>query len=111
MNSELQHKVAIVTGGAGGIGTHISKTFAAAGARVVVASRNQERLDAVVSEIVAQGGEALAVATDITVPEQVDALISRTVEQFGHLDVMVNNAGAVRGCAHLKIRPSMNGIG
>ncbi len=93
MTSELQNKVAIVTGGAGGIGTHISKTFAAVGARVVLASRNQERLDAVVSEIVAEGGEALAVATDITVSDQVDALIGRTVEQFGRLDVMVNNAG------------------
>ena len=90
---ELQGKVAIVTGGAGGIGTHISKTFAAAGARVVVASRSQERLDGVASDIAAQGGEALAVATDITVPEQVDALVRRTVERFGRLDVMVNNAG------------------
>lgn len=90
---ELHGKVAIVTGGAGGIGTHISKTFAAAGARVVLASRNQQRLDGVAGEIDAQGGEALAVATDITVPEQVDALVRRTVERFGSLDVMVNNAG------------------
>ena len=90
---ELENKVAIVTGGAGGIGTHISLEYARAGAAVVVASRNQERIDAVVDRIAGVGGRALAVATDITVPEQVDALIARTVAEFGRLDVMVNNAG------------------
>lgn len=90
---ELVNKVAIVTGGAGGIGTHISLEYARAGAAVVVASRNRERLDGVVAKIVGDGGRALAVATDITVPEQVDALIARTVAEFGRLDIMVNNAG------------------
>ena len=90
---ELQNKVAIVTGGAGGIGTHISLEYARAGAAVVVASRNQERIDGVVAQIADDGGRALAVATDITVPEQVDELIARTVSEFGRLDVMVNNAG------------------
>ena len=90
---ELKNKVAIVTGGAGGIGTHISREFARAGAAVVVASRNQARIDGVVAKITDCGGRALAVATDITVPEQVDGLIARTVSAFGRLDVMVNNAG------------------
>ena len=93
MSAELQGKVAIVTGGAGGIGTHISLTFARAGAKVVLASRNQERLDAVARKIDELGGEALAVATDITVPDSVEALMERTTAQFGRIDVLVNNAG------------------
>ena len=90
---ELNNKVAIVTGGAGGIGTHISLEYARAGAAVVVASRKQEHLDEVAGKITADGGRALAVATDITVPEQVDALVAQTVAEFGRLDIMVNNAG------------------
>ena len=90
---DLKNKVAIVTGGAGGIGTHICLEYARAGAAVVVASRKQERLDEVAGEIAEAGGRALAVATDITVPDQVDALIERTVAEFGRIDVMVNNAG------------------
>ena len=90
---DLENKVAIVTGGAGGIGTHIALEYARAGAAVVVASRKQERLDAVAAQIVGMGGRALAVAADITVPEEVEALIARTVAEFGRLDIMVNNAG------------------
>ena len=93
MNGELQDKTAIVTGGAGGIGTHISRVFARAGAKVVLASRNQERLDALVAEIAGEGGEAVAVATDITVRDSVEALMAATVERFGRIDVLVNNAG------------------
>ena len=90
---EIQGKVAIVTGGAGGIGTCIAKEYASAGAKVVVASRNQENLDKVVGEIEDQGGTAMAVATDITDSAQVDNLIATTVDKFGSVDVMVNNAG------------------
>jgi 3-oxoacyl-[acyl-carrier protein] reductase len=90
---ELQGKVAIVTGGAGGIGSCIAREYADAGARVVVASRNQENLDKVVQDIRETGGTALAVVTDITIPEQVDNLIDTTVGEFGSVDVMVNNAG------------------
>ena len=90
---DLDSKVAIVTGGGGGIGTHISLEYARAGAAVVVASRNQGRLDEVAAEIADLGGRALAVATDITAPDEVDALIAKTVAEFGRLDVMVNNAG------------------
>ena len=90
---ELEGKVAIVTGGAGGIGVHLSAEFAGAGAAVVVTSRQQEPLDEVVAKITADGGRALALVADITVPEQVDDLIARTVAAFGRLDIMVNNAG------------------
>ena len=90
---DLTDRVAIVTGGAGGIGTCIAKMYAEAGARVVVASRKKENLDGVVGEIESAGGTAMAVGCDITVPDQVDALIAETVGAFGRLDVMVNNAG------------------
>ena len=90
---DLNGKVAVVTGGAGGIGTGIAKEYGRAGATVVVASRNQEALDKVATEVAKLDVPTLAVATDITKPEQVDALVSTTVEKFGRLDVMVNNAG------------------
>jgi 3-oxoacyl-[acyl-carrier protein] reductase len=96
---DLQDKVAIVTGGAGGIGTCIAMEYARAGANVVVASRSQEKLEKVAAEIRGLGRESLAIATDVTVPEQVDEMVKRTVDKFGKLDIMVNNAG---GALHLK---------
>ncbi len=90
---ELQGKTAIVTGGAGGIGTFISKEYSRAGANVVVVGRNQENLDKVAADIKASGKEALAISTDITKPDQVDNMVKQTVDAFGQLDVIVNNAG------------------
>ncbi|HEY90718.1 MAG TPA: glucose 1-dehydrogenase [Dehalococcoidia bacterium] len=96
---ELQDKIAIVTGGAGGIGSSIAMEYARAGANVVVASRNQEKLDKVAAEIRALGRESLAIATDVSVPEQVDNLVKQTVDRFGRLDIMVSCAG---GALHIK---------
>lgn len=93
MSGQLSGRVAIVTGGAGGIGSRIAKEFASQGARVVVASRGQEKLDKIVAEIKSVGGEALGVATDVTDPAQVDNMVSRTIREFGQVDIMVNNAG------------------
>lgn len=90
---QLKDKIAIVTGGAGGIGSRIAREYAKAGAHVVVASRNQENLDKVAVEIRALGRESLAIATDVTIPEQVDNMVKQTLNKFGHLDIMVNNAG------------------
>lgn len=90
---DLKDQVAIVTGGAGGIGTEICREYARAGAKVVVASRKQENIERVAAEISELGAESLAVTTDITKPDDVDRLIAETVERFGRLDVMVNNAG------------------
>lgn len=90
----LEDKVAIVTGGAGGIGTHIAMTYAKAGASVVVASRNKENLDKVVAEIESEGGKAHAIATDITDQEQVENMVKETVDTFGRVDILVNNAGS-----------------
>ena len=90
---DIKDKVAIITGGAGGIGTCIAQEYAKAGGKVVVASRNQENLDKVVANIKDAGGEAMSVVADITKPDQVDNLIATTVEKYGVLDIMVNNAG------------------
>lgn len=90
---ELQDKIAIVTGGATGIGKAITLKYAKAGASVVVASRNQENLDKIADEITDLGKEFLVIATDITVPEQVDNMVRQTVDRFGRVDILVNNAG------------------
>ncbi len=91
---QLPGKVAIITGGGTGIGAAIAHEYVAAGAKVVLASRKQENLDKVAGEIKAAGGEALAIATDVRVPEQVDNAVKQTVDTFGRLDIMVNNSGA-----------------
>jgi NAD(P)-dependent dehydrogenase (short-subunit alcohol dehydrogenase family) len=89
----LDGKVALITGGSSGIGKCIALTYAKAGADVVVASRKQENLDKVTAEIKSLGRESLAIATDVKIPEQVDNMVKQTVDKFGRLDIMVNNAG------------------
>jgi NAD(P)-dependent dehydrogenase (short-subunit alcohol dehydrogenase family) len=89
----LDGKVALITGGSSGIGKSIALTYAEAGANVVVASRKQENLDKVAVEIKALGRESLAIATDVRKPEQVDNMVKQTVDYFGRLDIMINNAG------------------
>ncbi|MFL2536706.1 MAG: SDR family NAD(P)-dependent oxidoreductase [Candidatus Azotimanducaceae bacterium] len=93
MSGILEGKVAIITGGAGGIGSRIAQAYTEAGAKVVIASRNQEKLDFIVDRLQAIGGEAMAVATDVTVPEAVDNMVAKTIEAYGSVDILVNNAG------------------
>ncbi len=89
---DLVDKVAIITGGSRGIGRALALAFAEAGATVVVASRKQEGLDAVVAKIEAQGGKALAVPAHVGREETLTALVERAVEAFGGVDILVNNA-------------------
>jgi NAD(P)-dependent dehydrogenase (short-subunit alcohol dehydrogenase family) len=88
----LKDKVAIVTGASRGIGAEIARTFARSGAKVVVASRKIEGLEAVAKEITDAGGEALAHAAHMGKEEQVRELVDAAVERFGRVDVLVNNA-------------------
>jgi 2-dehydro-3-deoxy-D-gluconate 5-dehydrogenase len=90
---DLTPRVAIVTGGNGGIGLGIAKGLAAAGAAVVVAARNAEKSAAAVRALESAGGKAAAVAVDVTDQESCRALVAQTVERFGRLDILVNNAG------------------
>jgi 3-oxoacyl-[acyl-carrier protein] reductase len=92
--SDLKGKVAIVTGASKGIGAGIAKSFAAAGASVVVNyASSREGADRVVNEIAASGGKAIAVQGDVAKAEDVKRLFAEAKKKFGTLDVLVNNAG------------------
>ena len=93
MSTDLQGKVAIVTGGTSGIGRDSAILFAKSGAKVVVAGRREIEGKAVVDLIRAAGGEGLFVVTDVSKAAEVQALVQKTVEKFGRLDLAFNNAG------------------
>lgn len=95
MGITLAGKVAIVTGASSGIGYETVKLFAREGARVVAGARRKEALDALVDEIAAEGGAAIAVAGDVRDEAFARALVGTAVERFGGLDVAFNNAGTV----------------
>ncbi|GAB4587563.1 SDR family oxidoreductase [Nocardia sp. IFM 10818] len=91
----LADQVVVVSGVGPGLGRSICLEAAAAGAKVVLAARTESRLKEVAAEIEAEGGETLCVATDITDDEAVRNLVARTLETFGRVDALVNNAFAV----------------
>ena len=92
----LKDKVALVTGASQGIGRDTALALAGAGAKVAVAARNEEKLAALVKEISAAGGEALAVKMDVADADQVKAGFKQVLEKFGRLDILVNNAAVTR---------------
>jgi 3-oxoacyl-[acyl-carrier protein] reductase len=90
----LKNKVAIVTGSSRGIGTHIAKTLAQSGAKVVVNYANEHSgADQVVAEIRSAGGEAIAVKADVSKTAEVKALFDAAITKFGKVDLLINNAG------------------
>lgn len=91
----LSGKVALITGGGTGIGRACALAFAREGAKIAVAGRRREPLEAVVHEIESAGGKALALTCDVTQTASVAAALSQSERQFGRLDTIVNNAGAV----------------
>ena len=94
--SRLAGKVAVVTGSGRGIGRAIAIRYAQEGAQVVVTDIDGDNAKNVAEEIKSGGGEAIAVTTDVSQPDQVDALVAATLEAFGGLHVMLCNAGKVR---------------
>ncbi len=90
---QLTNKVAIVTGAGRGIGRAIAIAYAAEGAYVVIASRSEDQLNEVADEISANGGNVLAVPTDLRNRTEVENLVHKTVESYSQIDILVNNAG------------------
>ncbi|MCW5735754.1 MAG: glucose 1-dehydrogenase [Enhydrobacter sp.] len=90
---DLSGKVAVITGGNGGIGLGMARGMAAAGATIVVAGRDAEKNAGAVKEIVAAGGSASAIPVDVLREESCRALIAETIKAHGRLDILVNNAG------------------
>jgi 3-oxoacyl-[acyl-carrier protein] reductase len=93
MSKDLAGKIAIVTGGAGGIGSKIAHAFASNGAKVVIASRDEKKLKKVAADITAKGQTCVSMVCDVTNPDQVEQMVADTVKDLGGLDIMVNNAG------------------
>jgi 2-deoxy-D-gluconate 3-dehydrogenase len=98
---DLKGKVAIVTGGNGGIGFGMARGLAGAGASIVVAARDAAKSKSAVAELGQRGGRAIAVATDVTDPAGVKSLVAATLKEFGRVDILVNNAGInIRKAVH-----------
>jgi NAD(P)-dependent dehydrogenase (short-subunit alcohol dehydrogenase family) len=102
----LDGQVAIITGGGTGIGLEIAKLFGELGAKLVLAGRRREVLDAAVRELEQAGREALGVVTNVREADSVQAMVERAVERFGQVDVLVNNAGANFICPSVSISPN-----
>jgi 3-oxoacyl-[acyl-carrier protein] reductase len=100
----LKDKVAVVTGASQGIGRDTALALARAGAKVAVAARNEEKLAALVTEIEAAGGTALAVKMDVADADQVKAGFKQVIEKFGRLDILVNNAAITRDGLSMRMK-------
>ncbi|MCH7939403.1 MAG: SDR family oxidoreductase [Candidatus Marinimicrobia bacterium] len=89
----FKDQVTIITGASSGIGAELARQLAAGGARLALAARRAELLEEVAADCRQLGGQAVAVPTDITLPEQCAALVQRTVDSYGAIDMLINNAG------------------
>lgn len=93
MNENIAGKVIVITGASSGMGAAAARHLAAKGVSVVLAARRADRIDAIVGDITGSGGKAIAVATDVTRLDEMRRLAETTVNAFGRIDVLVNNAG------------------
>lgn len=93
MSNRIEGKVVAITGASSGIGEATARLLAAKGAKVFLGARREDRLAAVVADIVRDGGQAAATKVDVTRRAEVDAFVRGAVKQFGRMDVLVNNAG------------------
>jgi NAD(P)-dependent dehydrogenase (short-subunit alcohol dehydrogenase family) len=93
MDLELNGKVVLITGGSDGLGAAAARKIAAEGGRVAICARGQDKLHAVAHAINTSGGEALAVPTDVTRPDQLEHFVQAALQKWGRIDALVNNAG------------------
>ncbi len=93
MKKRFQNQVVIITGASSGIGAATAKLFAKEGAKTVLVSRNKQKLQKVAREINSFGGDPLIVPTDVAIQKQVAIMVSQVLDEFGHIDVLFNNAG------------------
>lgn len=98
----LKGRVAIVTGGGQGLGRHFAKAYARVGVIPVIAELNEDKADSVREEVEAMGGKALAVKADVTAESDWKSVVDKTLEAYGRLDILVNNAAYFSG---IKMRP------
>lgn len=96
MSTRLKHKVALVTGGASGIGEAICLRFAEEGAQVAVADLNADAADMVVKKILEAEGEALGIEVNVCHQEEVQQMVGKVLKRFGRIDILVNSAGVSR---------------
>ncbi|UCS92588.1 SDR family oxidoreductase [Echinicola marina] len=89
----LNNQVAVITGASKGIGLSIAEFFAAAGAKVVISSRNQQALDEVATRLNDKGYDVIGVACNVSHPDELESLVNKTIEVYGQIDILVNNAG------------------
>lgn len=97
-------KIAVVTGASRGIGRSISLALSAAGATIVAMDMDQSATDAIVAEIKAAGGKALAVVGNVTLPEDAEKMIDAAMNEYGRVDILVNNAGITRDGIFLRMK-------
>lgn len=100
---KLDGKTAIVTGGGRGLGAQIAEGFAEAGANVVLCSRKVEACEEMAEKLKQQGVRTMALECDVTKPEDVERVVKKTLEEFGTIDILVNNSGATWGAPVLEM--------
>ena len=93
MCNNIEGKVVVITGASSGLGEATARLLSAQGASIVLGARRVGRLQSLADELTGSGGQALAVPTDVTHRDQVQKLVDAAVQEFGHIDVMINNAG------------------
>lgn len=101
---DITGKVAIVTGGASGIGRAIALALAESGANVVIADRALDGAEEMAREIESAGGKAIATKTDVTDSKEVEQMVQRTIEKFGKIDILINNAGIIARSSVMDMR-------
>ncbi len=94
-NEKLQGQVAIITGGGRGIGAAAAQRLAQAGASVVITARSEEQVETVAAALRKAGGQAIGVAADVSDREQVEEVVESALDQFGRVDILINNAGTI----------------